>query len=154
MTLLTPDDLRRPRPWVPRRHPRDPRRDHPDRRALPERQYPFRLHARAAPVRYLARRARQGPRCRALPGGICRAEAAALEWRDVAPATTAGAILVTVRRSKTEPEGTAADVCYLNNGAGAAVLALRLPRLGLGAGFLASASARAWFSVSRRLSTS
>ena len=77
-----------------------------------------------------------------------------LEWRDVAPATTAGAILVTVRRSKTEPEGTAADVRYLNNGAGAAVLALRLPRLGLGAGFLASASARAWFSMSRRLSTS
>ena len=37
----------------------------------------------------------------------------ALECRDVAPDTTAGAILVTVRRSKTEPDGTAADVRYL-----------------------------------------
>ena len=89
-----------------------------------------------------------------LSSNICRGEAAALECRDVAPDTIAGAILVTVRRSKTEPEGTAADVRYLNNGAAAAVLALRLPRLGLGAGFLASASARAWFSASRRLSTS
>ena len=36
----------------------------------------------------------------------------------------------------------------------AAALPLRPPRLGLSAGFLASASARAWFSVSRRVSTS
>ena len=50
---------------------------------------------------------------------------AALEWRDVAPATTAGAILVTVRRSKTDQEGTAADVRYLKSDAAAAVLALR-----------------------------
>ena len=58
-------------------------------------------------------------------GGLRRADAAALEWRDVAPATTAGAILVTVRRSKTDQEGTAADVRYLKSGAAAAVLALR-----------------------------
>ena len=58
-------------------------------------------------------------------GGLRRAEAAALEWRDVAPATTEGAIFLTVRRSKTDPEGTAADVRYLKNGAAAAVLALR-----------------------------
>ena len=42
-----------------------------------------------------------------------------------APATTAGAILVTVRRSKTDQEGTAADVRYLKDAAAAAVLALR-----------------------------
>ena len=58
-------------------------------------------------------------------GGLRRADAAALEWRDVAPATAAGAILLTVRRSKTDQEGTAADVRYLKNGAAAAVLALR-----------------------------
>ena len=58
-------------------------------------------------------------------GGLRRGDAAALEWRDVAPATTAGAILVTVRRSKTDQEGTAADVRYLKRGAAAAVLALR-----------------------------
>ena len=58
-------------------------------------------------------------------GGLRRADAAALEWRDVAPATTAGAILVTVRRSKTDQEGTAADVRYLKDAAAAAVLALR-----------------------------
>ena len=58
-------------------------------------------------------------------GGLRRADAAALEWRDVAPATTAGAILVTVRRSKTDQEGTAADVRYLKSGAAAAVRALR-----------------------------
>ena len=58
-------------------------------------------------------------------GGLRRAEAAALEWRDVAPATTEGAIFLTVRRSKTDPEGTAADVRYLKNGAAASVLALR-----------------------------
>ena len=56
-------------------------------------------------------------------GALRRGEAAALEWRDVAPATTAGAILLTVRRSKTDQEGTAADVRYLKDAAAAAVLA-------------------------------
>ena len=77
-----------------------------------------------------ARAARRGALDKALAavlfqGGLRRADAAALEWRDVAPATTAGAILVTVRRSKTDQEGTAADVRYLKSGAAAAVLALR-----------------------------
>ena len=58
-------------------------------------------------------------------GGLRRSEAAAVEWRDVTSATTEGAILVTVRRSKTDQEGTAADVRYLKDGAAAAVLALR-----------------------------
>ena len=42
----------------------------------------------------------------------------------MAPATTAGAILVTVRRSKTDQEGTAADVRYLKSGAAAAAAGL------------------------------
>ena len=46
-------------------------------------------------------------------GALRRGEAAALEWRDIAPATTAGAILLTVRRSKTDQEGTAAAVLAL-----------------------------------------
>ena len=58
-------------------------------------------------------------------GGLRRSEAAALEWRDVVPAATEDAILVTVRRSKTDQESTATDVRYLKNGAAAAVLALR-----------------------------
>ena len=58
-------------------------------------------------------------------GGLRRSEAAVLEWRDVVPAATEDAILVTVRRSKTDQEGTATDVRYLKNGAAAAVLALR-----------------------------
>ena len=58
-------------------------------------------------------------------GGLRRSEAAALEWRDIAPAATEDAILLTVRRSKTDPEGTAADVRYLKDAAAAAVLALR-----------------------------
>ena len=58
-------------------------------------------------------------------GTLRRSEAAALEWRDVAPATTAGAILLTVRRSKTDQEGTAADVRYLKAAAAKAVRALQ-----------------------------
>ena len=58
-------------------------------------------------------------------GALRRSEAAALEWRDIAPATTAGAILLTVRRSKTNQEGTAADVRYLKAAAAKAVRALQ-----------------------------
>ena len=42
----------------------------------------------------------------------------------MAPATAAGAILLTVRRSKTDQEGTAADVRYLKSGAAAAAAGL------------------------------
>ena len=58
-------------------------------------------------------------------GGLRRSEAAVLEWRDVVSVATGGAVLVTVRRSKTDQEGTAADVRYLKNGAATAVLTLR-----------------------------
>ena len=62
-------------------------------------------------------------------GGLRRSEAATLEWRDITPAATEDAMLVTVRRSKTAQEGTATDVRYLKDGA-AAVLALRPTEVG------------------------
>ena len=77
-------------------------------------------------------------------GGLRRGEAAAVEWRDVMPATTEGAILVTVRRSKTDQEGTAADVRYLKNGAAAEPTARVFDGLtpwGLGRRFTAAAAA-------------
>ena len=58
-------------------------------------------------------------------GGLRRSEAAALTWADVQDATDGRGILVRVRRSKTDQEGTAADVRYLKNGSAAAVRKLR-----------------------------
>ena len=51
-----------------------------------------------------------------------RSEAAALEWRDVEPAATPGALRITVRASKTNQEG-APDVRLVKNGAAKALLA-------------------------------
>ena len=58
-------------------------------------------------------------------GGLRRSEVSALEWRDVSDARDGDGVLLTVRTSKTNQEGDAADVRYLKNGAAAAVLALR-----------------------------
>ena len=58
-------------------------------------------------------------------GGLRRSEAAALTWGDVQDAPDGRGILVRVRRSKTDQDGTAADVRYLKNGAAAAVRQLR-----------------------------
>ena len=60
----------------------------------------------------------------------------------MAPATTAGAILLTVRRSKTDQEGTADDVRYLKDAAAAAarVFGGRTPQQ-LGRRFTAAAAA-------------
>ena len=58
-------------------------------------------------------------------GGLRRSVAAALRWADVRTAADGRGLLLTVRRSKTDQERTAADVRYLKNGAAAAVLALR-----------------------------
>ena len=58
-------------------------------------------------------------------GGLRRSEAAALTWADVADATDGRSVLVTVRRSKTDQEGTAADVRLLKNGCAQAVRMLR-----------------------------
>ena len=48
-----------------------------------------------------------------------RSEAAALMWGNVQDASDGRSILVRIRRSKTDQEGTAADVRYLKNAAAA-----------------------------------
>ena len=58
-------------------------------------------------------------------GGLRRSEAAALTWADVQDATDGAGILVRVRRSKTDQEGTATDVRYLKNACAAALRQLR-----------------------------
>ena len=58
-------------------------------------------------------------------GGLRRSEAAALTWGDVQDASDGAGILVRVRRSKTDQEGTAADVRYLKNACAAALRQLR-----------------------------
>ena len=52
-------------------------------------------------------------------GGLRRSEAAALRWGDVQDAADGRGIVVYVRRSKTDQDGTAADVRYLKNGCAA-----------------------------------
>ena len=58
-------------------------------------------------------------------GGLRRSEVSALEWRDVSDARDGDGVLVTVRTSKTNQEGDAADVRYLKNGAANAIRTLR-----------------------------
>ena len=64
----------------------------------------------------VARCRRPGPRC---------APATQVQWRDVSDATDGDGVLVTVRTSKTNQEGDAADVRYLKNGAAKAIRTLR-----------------------------
>ena len=58
-------------------------------------------------------------------GGLRRSEAAALRWADVQDAADGRGIVVCVRRSKTDQDGTAADVRYLKRGCAAALRQLR-----------------------------
>ncbi len=59
-------------------------------------------------------------------GGLRRSEAAALEWRDIEDAPgTEGALLVRVRRSKTNQDGATADVRFLKGRCAAALAAIR-----------------------------
>ena len=58
-------------------------------------------------------------------GGLRRSEAAALRWADVQDAADGRGIVVYVRRSKTDQDGTAADVRYLKNGCAVALRQLR-----------------------------
>ena len=58
-------------------------------------------------------------------GGLRRSEVAAVRWADVTDATDGDGVLVTVRTSKTNPEGDAADVRYLKNGPAKAIRTLR-----------------------------
>ena len=55
-------------------------------------------------------------------GGLRRSEVSALEWRDVSDARDGDGVLLTVRTSKTNQEGDAADVRYLKNGALASLI--------------------------------
>ena len=61
-------------------------------------------------------------------GGLRRSEVSALEWRDVSDARDGDGVLLTVRTSKTNQEGDAADVRYLKNGAAKAIRTLRADR--------------------------
>ena len=54
-------------------------------------------------------------------GGLRRSEVAAVRWADVTDATDGDGVLITVRTSKTNPEGDAADVRYLKNGPAKAI---------------------------------
>ena len=58
-------------------------------------------------------------------GGLRRSEVSALEWRDVSDARDGDGVLITVRTSKTNQEGDAADVRYLKNCAAKAIRTLR-----------------------------
>ena len=58
-------------------------------------------------------------------GGLRRSEVAAVRWADVTDATDGDGVLVTVRTSKTNQEGDAADVRYLKNGPAKAIRTLR-----------------------------
>ena len=58
-------------------------------------------------------------------GSLCRSEAAALRWADMQAAADGRGIVVYVRRSKTDQDGTVADVRYLKNGCAAALRQLR-----------------------------
>ena len=61
-------------------------------------------------------------------GGLRRSEVAALRWADVSDASDGDGVLLTVRTSKTNQEGDAADVRYLKNGAAKAIRTLRAAR--------------------------
>ena len=58
-------------------------------------------------------------------GGLRRSEVAAVCWADVTDARDGDGVLLTVRTSKTNQEGDAADVRYLKNGAAKAIRTLR-----------------------------
>ena len=61
-------------------------------------------------------------------GGLRRSEVAALRWADVTDARDGDGVLLTVRTSKTNQEGDAADVRYLKNGAANAIRSVRADR--------------------------
>ena len=60
--------------------------------------------------------------------GLRRSEVSSLAWRDVTDGADGAGVLITVRTSKTNPEGDAADVRYVKNGAAKAIRTLRAAR--------------------------
>ena len=61
-------------------------------------------------------------------GGLRRSEVAAVRWADVTDASDGDGVLLTVRTSKTNHEGDAADVRYLKNGGAKAIRTVRADR--------------------------
>ena len=61
-------------------------------------------------------------------GGLRRSEVAAVRWADVTDASGGDGVLLTVRTSKTNQEGDAADVRYLKNGGAKAIRTVRADR--------------------------
>ena len=61
-------------------------------------------------------------------GGLRRSEVAAVRWADVTDARDGDGVLLTVRTSKTNQEGDAADVRYLKNGGAHAIRTVRADR--------------------------
>ena len=61
-------------------------------------------------------------------GGLRRSEVSRLRWADVSDARDGDGVLLTVRTSKTNQEGDAADVRYLKNGPAKAIRTLRADR--------------------------
>ena len=57
--------------------------------------------------------------------GMRRSEVSALRWADVVDATEGDGMLVTVRRSKTNPEGEVNDVRFVKDGVARAIRTLR-----------------------------
>lgn len=57
--------------------------------------------------------------------GLRRSEASQLEWRDLAPASIPGALLLKVRRSKTNQDGARADVRLIKGQCAAAIKAIQ-----------------------------
>ena len=81
--------------------------------------------------------------------GLRRSEAAALTWGDIEAArNTPGALLITVRTSKTNQDGARADVRMVKNGYAAAIKALRPAQADAGAKVLGGLNGA---SIARRL---
>ena len=57
--------------------------------------------------------------------GMRRSEVSALRWADVTDSTDGDGMLVTVRRSKTNPEGEVNDVRFVKDGVARGIRALR-----------------------------
>ena len=85
----------------------------------------MRLRARGIPLALHADLGNDAAPTRYLP---LMSEVSALEWRDVSDARDGDGVLLTVRTSKTNQEGDAADVRYLKNGGAKAIRTVRADR--------------------------